>query len=363
MKNLLLIGAGAVVEHNYRYPLQHLERMGVIRVLGVIDPNEGRARAISKFFKSAKPYTDCETCLGDGNYDLAVIASPPGMHASHACAALSFGCHVLCEKPLATSLYDIRRMNEAARRADRILGVAFPRRFHAGFSDVAKLIAGGGLGENMRFVYREGSAFQWNIASDAVFRREVSGGGVLIDKGVHMLDQLYWLFGGPIEVETAFDDSHFGGVETNAALRLGFPLARGSLQVSWEYALNNGLHIWGSHGEVTLNGEDMLGYRSRTSNGWVRVPAKSDWPADLEEKARKRICPSEGIDCFEAELVAMLRSILYGEPFPVTGNDAEAVLEAITKAYERMEPLDKPWLSEAEESEAHSKHWNRGGLR
>ncbi len=258
---------------------------------------------------------------------------------------------------MATTLTDVRRMNEAARKSNKLLGVAFPRRFHAGFSDVAKLIQGGELGEDIRFEYREGGTYRWDVASDAAFRREVSGGGALIDRGVHMLDQLYWLFGGPISVERAFDDSRKGGVETNARLELSFPRARGTMQVSWEYPLNNGLHIRGTRGEVSLDGEDMRGYRRRTTNGWSRVPAETDWPANLDERSRKRIRPSDGIECFEAELVAVLRSIAFGEPLPVTGEETEAVMAAITEAYERMEPLDQPWLSDAERSEARSRHW------
>lgn len=363
MIRLLLIGAGAVVEHHYESPLQRLESAGAVRVLGVADPKEERARCIAKQFKAAHIFSDCEAALRGGSYDLAIVASPPGLHAAHTCAALAHGCHVLCEKPMATSLTDARRMNEAATKAQRVLGVAFPRRFRAGFADVAKLIAAGELGDDLRFIYREGSVYSWPISSGASFRREESGGGALIDRGVHMLDQLNGLFGGPIVVERFFDDSLPGGVETNARLELAFPRARGVMQVSWEYPLNNGLHIRGTRGEVKLAGDDMLGYRSRTPDGWVRVVAKTDWPANLDKNRDQRIRPADGNACFEAEIVAMLRCITYGEPFPVNGLHAETVQKVMADAYERAEPLDCSWLSGIEQTAAKTKHWKAAGSR
>lgn len=363
MTGLLLIGAGAVVERHYWSALHRLEKAGAVRVLGVADPNEERGRRIASRFKAARIFPDCEAALRGGSYDLAIVASPPGLHAGHACAALAGGCHVLCEKPMATSMPDVRRMNEAAAKAGRVLGVAFPRRFHAGFADVSQLIAAGELGDDIRFIYREGSTYNWELASGAAFRREESGGGVLIDRGVHMLDQLNWLFGDPIVVERSFDDSLAGGVETNARLELSFPRARGVMQVSWEYPLKNELHIRGTNGEVAIVGPDMLGYRRRTKDGWMRVPARTDWPADLAATHGRRTQPADGDACFEAELVAMLRCIAYDEPFPVTGVRVEAVQAAIAEAYERAEPLGCPWLPAAEQAAAREKHWKAGGSR
>jgi predicted dehydrogenase len=363
MIRLLLIGTGAVVEQHYGPALQRLERAGAIQILGLADPNEERARRIGRRFRRAQIFPSCEAAFRKTTYDLSLIASPPGLHVLHACTAFAHGCHVLCEKPMATSMRDARRMNEEATKSQRMLGVAFPRRFHAGFADVAKLIAGGALGDDIRFVYREGSPYNWNVSNGTFFQRRNSGGGALIDRGVHMLDQLNWLFGSPIVVERSFDDSLKGGVETTARLELAHPRARGIMQVSWDYPLKHGLHIRGTRGEVKLVGEDLLGYKHQTDDGWIRIRAQTDWPADLEEKGNKRIRPVDGNACFEAEIVAMLRSITYGEPFPVTGIGAEAVQKAISDAYNIMESLECPWLSHAEQTAARAMHWAAIGSR
>ncbi len=359
MIRVLVIGAGAVVEEHYVPPLRRLEKAKAIQVVGVVDPNESRGRQIADRFKQARSYPDCQAAFQDGSYELSIVASPAGFHAENACAAFEHGSHVLCEKPMTTTVADADRMNAAAAKADRVLGVAYPRRFYANFADVARLVASGELGDELEFTYREGNTYGWPTATDAVFRRERSGGGALLDIGVHMLDQLTWIFGDPV-VSRSYDDSFDGGVETNSLLALTFPRARGIMQVSWEYPLNNGLWIRGALGEVMLDGADIRTYRRKTPQGWSLVPAETSWPADLSPTAEKRIRPGNIRPCFDAELVAMLRCIRYGEALPVTGVQAASVQAAIEQAYERAEPLNCPWLSEEEQVAARAKHWKAG---
>lgn len=359
MIKALLVGAGAVVENNYLYPLRRLEKADAIRIVGVADPNTSRAQQIAARFKRARPYPDCDSALESGSYDLAVIASPPGLHADHTCAALEHGCHVLCEKPMTTTAVDAQRMIIAAERAGRVLGIALPRRFYPNFADVAKLVANGDLGDELRFTYREGGTFDWPAASDAAFSRETAGGGALIDKGVHLLDQLSWIFGDPLVV-SAFDDSLAGGVETNAQLELAFPNARGTMHVSWEYPLNNGLRIQGSSGEVVLECGEIRTYRRKMSDGWMRVPATTSWPADLRRSGDKRRRPNFGFDCIELLVIAMLRCITYGEPFPVTGVQAARLQVAIDEAYRQAQPMACPWLTGREQEAARAKYWRAG---
>ncbi|MCZ0728604.1 Gfo/Idh/MocA family protein [Mycolicibacterium iranicum] len=356
MIRVLLIGAGAVVQEHYRPPLRRLEKARAIRVLGVVDPDQSRGRRVAGQFKESRSYADCTEAFQRNSYDLAIIASPPGLHADHACAAFENGCHVLCEKPMTTTRADADRMNAAALKVDRLLGVAYPRRFYSNFADVAQLVANGDLGDDLEFTYREGHTYGWPAATDAAFRRDKAGGGALLDIGVHMLDHLTWIFGDPM-VRRSFDDSLVGGVETNSLLTLEFPRARGIMQVSWEYPLNNGLWIRGASGEVMLDGNDLRSYRRKTPHGWTLVPTKTSWPTDLTPTGGKRIRPGNLRPCFDAEVVAMLRSIVYGEPLPVTGSQAASVQAAIDAAYDNAEPLDCPWLPEDEQRAARAKHW------
>ncbi len=356
MIGILVIGAGTMVEEYYCPTLRRLEKSGAVRVLGIVDPSESRARRVAVRFAHARTYRDCDGAFGAGGYDLAIVVSPPGLHADHAIVALEQGCHVLCEKPMATTTIDANRMNDAAARADRVLGVAFARRFLPNFADVAKMVAEGALGDDLRFTYRDGGTYSWPVATGAAFKREESRGGALLDKGVHILDQLSCIFGDP-QVKRSFDDSLADGVETNSLLELVYPQARGTMHVSWEYPLNNGLRIWGSSGEVLIAGENIRTYRQRGRDGWMLVPATTAWRADMVRNGGKRHRPSNPYESFELQLIAMLRCVAYGEVFPVTGVQAAKIQATIDTAYEIAEPLACPWLPEAEQRAARLKHW------
>lgn len=357
MIRVLVIAAGAVVKEFYCPALRKLEKADAVRVMGVVDPDQSRASMVAGTFRAAQPFSSAEAAFAANSYDLAVIASPAGLHADLACLALEHGSHVLCEKPMTVSTAEAARMNSAAERAERVLGIAHTRRFFPNFADVAALIAAGELGDDVQFTFREGGALSsWPAATGAAFQRERSGGGALMDKGSHMLDQLGWLFGDP-NVTAAFDDSLIGGVDTNALLQLEYPTARGTVQISWEYSLNNGLRIWGSAGEIVLDGENIRHYRRKRNTGWTLVPATTSWPADMEPIGGKRVRPSSYVVCMELQFVAMLRRIAYGERFPVTGVQAARTQAAIERAYEISQPLPCPWLPEDEQRAAREKHW------
>jgi predicted dehydrogenase len=361
MIRVAIVGAGAVIEGLYAQALRILEKSGALRVEAVIDPVESRARLVARQFKRATAYPSHESAFSAGSYELALIASPPHLHVVHTLAAIANGCHVLCEKPMATSTADGESMLAASQKADRLLGIALPRRFFPNFADVAALVAAGSLGNDLQFTHREGGTYSWPISSGAGFERSTSGGGVLIDRGVHMLDQLQWIFGNPPSVKRSFDDSLVGGVETNSMVEVVFPQARGVLQASWEYPLNNGLHIRGSLGEVFLHGDSIREYRRKSAGGtWTIVPASANWPVDVA-RCGKRDFPRNIEDCVKLQLIAMVRAISYGEALPVSGHTAMAVQRAIGDAYQRAEPLPSAWLTASEQAEQRARHWSRGG--
>ena len=73
-----------------------------------------------------------------------------------------------------------------------------------------------------------------------------------------------------------------------------------------------------------------------------------------------RGAPRSDFDCMYYQLVQVLRGVASGEPVPVTGEDALAVVRAIETCYERATPLRIPWLTPAEQAESEARHWSRG---
>jgi predicted dehydrogenase len=355
---LAVVGCGAVVDGPYRDALRKAESRGIARVVALIDPNPARTAALKRHFTSARTFADLSDALASVTPDLTIVASPPVRHADHATAALRAGSHVLCEKPMATSVVDAERMLEAARVAKRVLVLGMVRRIFPSLADARALLAAGALGDDVRFVFREGRVYDWPVSSDAVFRRSAAGGGVLTDVGSHVLDYLAALFGTP-EVSAYADDGQTDGVETNCRIDLAFPGARGVVQLSWSQPLAAGLHIVGSAAELMLypGGVDVLRLR-RHGEAWQTRVSDATWPADLRETGELGT-PRSMYDCFYFQLVQALRAVVHGERVPATGENGLAAVRTLDECYQRATPLTLPWLPAAEQAQATARHWRR----
>ncbi len=133
--------------------------------------------------------------LRDEDLDAVVIATPNGLHASQAIACLEQGLAVFCQKPLATTLNDVRRVLAAARVADRLLGIDFCYRHISGMHELRRRLTSGAIGEilaiDLTFHNAYGPDKSW--CRDRI----LAGGGCLLDLGVHLLDLALWVQGMP----------------------------------------------------------------------------------------------------------------------------------------------------------------------
>ena len=154
---------------------------------------------------SARAYGDLTQMLENEDLDAISLCTPPFSHCEVALAALEHGVHIFCEKPLAMSVAEGRRMAEAADRAGKALMVAMCHRFHEPVIRAREMIRSGQLGEVL------------------VYHNDFSGGepqysgrgGVLMDNGAHSLDLVRYLLG---EVKTV---AAVGGPATDAIQDLG----------------------------------------------------------------------------------------------------------------------------------------------
>jgi predicted dehydrogenase len=122
--------------------------------------------------------------------DGLVIATPSALHAAQARAALERGVAVFCQKPLGRDGAEVRAVVEAARRADRLLGVDLSYRFTAAGRALRDLVQSGALGE----VYAVQLVFHNAYGPDKpwFYQRALAGGGCLIDLGIHLVDLALW---------------------------------------------------------------------------------------------------------------------------------------------------------------------------
>lgn len=160
----------------------------------------------------AKAFDDLEAFAADDSYDIGYVASPNSLHAEQSILLLQHGKHVLCEKPIARNLPELRRMYEAADQAGRVLLDAMRPVFHPGMDMIRREMATLGTIRRVNFHYHQTSSRYEKLKAGIVenaFRPEM-GGGALMDIGVYCASLLIDLFGPPHAIDSRQIQLHTG---------------------------------------------------------------------------------------------------------------------------------------------------------
>ena len=180
-------------------------------VIAVCDLDKGHVRSVAKEYKVPRVYTDHLKMLENDDIDAVSVCLPNFLHAPISIDALNAGKHVLCEKPPARNAQEALAMADASRQNNKTLMYALVQRFDGSTQQLKRLVREGKLGEiyfgKAGYVRRRGVP----VGKEGWFvDRERSGGGALIDIGVHALDCVWWLMNSPRPVEVMGTSySHF----------------------------------------------------------------------------------------------------------------------------------------------------------
>lgn len=166
-------------------------------------------------YPSAQIFRSLEEMLVSGKIQLAVIATSNPTHFALANDCLRAGCHVVIDKPFATTLQQARELTETAAATRRVLSVFQNRRWDGDFLTALELIAGGQLGEVTRF---ESSFDRFRPAVDTTVwrQRDEPGSGILFDLGPHLLDQALVAFGQPASLTASVRRERTGALIDDA---------------------------------------------------------------------------------------------------------------------------------------------------
>lgn len=165
-------------------------------VTAVCDLNAEAAEQTAKRFGVRNWYTDAEQMLAKERPDLVSVCVPNGFHKPVTMLALSYGAHVLCEKPIALSYADAKEMYGEAKKQGKMLTACQVLRFYREYQFGREMYEQGLLGDvyytEFSLTRRRGVP-KWG----AFHKKSASGGGVLCDLGVHMIDAALWITGSP----------------------------------------------------------------------------------------------------------------------------------------------------------------------
>jgi len=354
-KRIVLTGCGAVAEHFYAPAIGRLVAEGVVDDVLLIDRAENRIGALRRILPHASAYTDLAEVLPQLDESLVVIALPHNLHASQSIKALESGAHVLCEKPMAVTVEECDLMLAAAARSSRLLAVGHIRRFFPVSKVIREWIIGERLGRLRAFRFLEGEPFSWPVTTDSFFRRETSGGGVLIDAGAHTLDLLLWWLGPVAELD--YSDDAVSGVEANCVIRIKTQNgASGLVQMSREIPLANQYLFEFERGWLLYK----CGVVHKFSWGWLgetvtyATTIESSLEIGFDRLPKSAPVSSSMVSCFEMQLSNMLRAIQGREPAMCAGPEARQTVALIERCYRERHFLPQPWLPEKEQSKLDS---------
>ncbi len=189
-----LIGAGGIANgaHIPGYKAVASE----VELVACADVHRETAERTAREHGMPGVYTDYQEMLRHERLDAVSVCTPNKFHAPAVIAALSAGCHVLCEKPPAITADEARAMEAAAQAAGKILTFGFMYRFNPEVAAAKRFADAGAFGDI--YTGRVTATRRRGIPSWGVFtNRELQGGGPLIDIGVHMLDAALYVMGYP----------------------------------------------------------------------------------------------------------------------------------------------------------------------
>jgi predicted dehydrogenase len=194
--------------------------LGADRLVACFDVDEAASRSLADRF-GGSPGRSLEELL-EHRLDVVVVAVPHDRLAEHACAALAASAHVLVEKPAGIGVDDVTRIMRAAEAAGRRVKVGFNHRFHRGTARAIAEARSGRFGPVLHMRARYGHGGRLGYEAEWRAKRRVSGGGELVDQGMHLFDLSYSLLG-PLPLHSALLRTAYWqtDVEDNAAVILG----------------------------------------------------------------------------------------------------------------------------------------------
>lgn len=308
-----------------------------VTVADVVAENREQALQLG----SARAYEDYEKLLVAEEPDAVIVALPPFMHAEATIAAAESGCHVFVEKPFARNPEEANDMVRAADRAGVSLGVDHTSRYRPEIRRVKEQYDEGLLGHvSTCSIWRfNNGPFASPPATDTPaswqLDPQATGGGALLDLGVHLLDVLEWFFG-ELSIEHAsldrslalpYEDSATlvvsGESGTTATLSCGF--------FQWEDPPNvtGGMRLDGI--ADSLSSEEFL---PSNFNGYAARSALENVGNRLSGRQPEIFKPTYFYQAHYHALTEFVSAVKTGSEPPVTGADGARAVELVTEAYQ-----------------------------
>jgi predicted dehydrogenase len=297
-----------------------LQTIADVELVGVADEDSTRGRAFAERF-DIRSFDSAEALLAEG-LDGVIVCSANRHHRPLTELAARHTRHILCEKPIATTLGDAEAMIDACARTGAKLQIAFPVRFALPVLRLRALLQSGALGT----IYSLKTTNHGQLPGGWFVDRELAGGGAVIDHTVHVIDLLRWFFNA--EISEVYAEIGVGllhdGLDIDDAGILSFTLSNGiygTLDTSWSRP--SAFPTWG---DVTI---EVVAER-----GWARLDAFKQQLAVYSNRASKAQWVGWGGNMDLGLMRDFVAMIADGRAPSITGQDGLRALQVALAAYQ-----------------------------
>jgi predicted dehydrogenase len=298
------------------------------KLVHCIDLDPQRAAQLAALHERCASGTDWSEPLARADVDAVIVATPQDSHVPITRAAVTAAKHVLVEKPAGRAAAELDGLVELAAQYDVRVRVGFNHRYHRAFRQARQLVDSGALGELLFVRARYGHGGRPGYAREWRAQPRRSGGGELIDQGVHLIDLARWFLGEFVEID-GFAHTYFWDmpVEDN-----GFMLLKtASRQVAFlhasctEWKNTFCWELYGRNGKLQVDGlggsygvERLTWYRMLPTMG---PPETTIWEYPMPD------------DSWATEMAEFVEDVREGREPAVGLQDAIAALDVVGRIY------------------------------
>ncbi|MEI7999336.1 MAG: Gfo/Idh/MocA family oxidoreductase [Candidatus Omnitrophota bacterium] len=319
--NVAIVGCGLIGK-------KRALALGPHQLLLVVDSDIKRAQAIAALGSQAKVSADFNDVIKNPHIDIVIVSTTNDKLAEITIEAVKAGKHVLVEKPAGRNLKEIEEIAKLAQNNKVMVKVGFNLRYHPALLKAREIVNSGVMGELMFVRGRYGHGGR--VGYDKEWRAipEISGGGELIDQGVHMIDLSRWFLGDFISLQSEARTYFWNmPVDDNAFLCLSTQ----KNQIAWihvsctEWKNMFSLEIYGKTGKIQIDG---LGgsYGTEKLTYYQMLPEMGPPQTTVWEYPGKD-------ESWNLEFEAFIDAINSGKPLNGDINDAYEALKIVDKVY------------------------------
>ncbi len=290
--NIAIIGCGLIGQ-------KRAKNLAHGKLVACVDQHVEKAHALAKQFSDCIAYTDWREVIDRKDVDIVIIATLHATLADISLAAAISGKHILVEKPGAKHAEELSPVIAAAKKSGSLIRVGFNHRYHRAFQKAKELVAEDALGELMFIRARYGHGGRVGYEKEWRAQPALSGGGELIDQGIHLIDLARWFLGDFNDIQGHAHTYYWDmPVDDNGFLLLKTPKKQVAFLhascTEWKNLFS--FEIYGQKGKLDINGlggsygvERLSFYKMSADMGppetliWEYPMADNSWEVEFKE--------------------------------------------------------------------------------